>query len=114
MVPLLTRYFISLFFVLYYLLCPQVSWGQLPHIKLGVSNAITGPVSQLGKKLNLGANAYFTQLNHSGGIHGQLVKMDVRDDGYEPFQTYKNINHFLRQGDILLFSILLVHQRLRS
>ena len=72
-------------------------------IKLAVSNATTGPASQLGIRLNQGANAYFHRINNEGGIAGKTIKIEQLDDGYEPFKTLKNTQKFLAQDDIFAF-----------
>lgn len=72
-------------------------------INLAVSNATTGPVSQLGLRLNQGANAYFNKVNLSGGINGKKVNIIQLDDGYEPYKTYQNTQVFLSRDDIFAF-----------
>lgn len=96
----LNRIIVSSFFVLFCSLLTTSSWGQQATIKLGVSNATSGPTSQLGNKLNLGSTAYFSKINSNGGINGQRVEMIIRDDSYEPYITSKNTDYFLAQDDI--------------
>ncbi len=79
------------------------SGDKVPTINLAVSNAMSGPASQLGTRLNQGASAYFGRVNRDGGIAGQEIRLLVRDDGYEPFKTLKNTQYFLQQQDIFAF-----------
>ncbi|MDO6444754.1 ABC transporter substrate-binding protein [Colwellia sp. 1_MG-2023] len=72
-------------------------------IKLAVSNATSGPTSQLGIRLNQGANAYFSRVNLEGGVAGKTIKIEHLDDGYEPFKTLKNTQKFLARNDIFAF-----------
>ncbi|MDG1750675.1 MAG: ABC transporter substrate-binding protein, partial [Thalassotalea sp.] len=72
-------------------------------INLAVSNATSGPTSQLGIRLNQGANAYFNRINNEGGIAGRVIKLEHLDDGYEPFKTLKNTQKFLARNDIFAF-----------
>ncbi len=72
-------------------------------INLAVSNAVSGPASQLGSRLNQGANAYFTKVNKAGGINGRKVKLITLDDGYEPYKTLTNTKAFLKRADIFAF-----------
>lgn len=74
-----------------------------PVIKLAVSNATSGPASQLGIRLNLGSKAYFERINHQGGIAGKLIQLESLDDGYEPFKTLQNTQQFLTRNDIFAF-----------
>jgi len=72
-------------------------------IKLGVSNALTGPVSNLGKDLTKGANVYFNKLNKQGGVNGRLVQLTTLDDGYEPSNTVINTKKLIEQQVLALF-----------
>ena len=76
---------------------------EVETIKLGMSNALTGPTSELGKELRKGAIAYFTRLNQHGGINGRQVELLSLDDGYEPEQTVINTKVFIEQGVLALF-----------
>jgi ABC-type branched-subunit amino acid transport system substrate-binding protein len=71
------------------------------NIKLGMSNALTGPASYIGKGVSRGAAVYFEQLNNAGGINGQQVELISLDDAYEPKNTIKNIKKFIIQEDVL-------------
>jgi len=74
-------------------------------IKLGMSNALTGPASQLGQELSRGAFVYFKQLNRRGGINGQQIELISLDDGYEPHNTVLNTKTLIEQKQVLaLFS----------
>jgi ABC-type branched-subunit amino acid transport system substrate-binding protein len=77
--------------------------GHPKVIKLGVSNAVTGPVSNLGKELIKGANSYFSQLNAGGGINGSSVKLITLDDGYEPNNAVINTKKLLALNVLALF-----------
>lgn len=70
-------------------------------IKLGMSNALTGPASQLGKELSKGAFVYFKQLNNLGGINRQLIELISLDDGYEPKNTVRNTKILIEQKQVL-------------
>lgn len=72
-------------------------------INLAVSNVTTGPVSQLGTRLNQGANVYFNKINKLGGIAGTSINVIHLDDGYEPYKTYQNTLGFLKRNDIFSF-----------
>lgn len=72
-------------------------------INLAVSNATSGPASQLGLRLNQGANAYFTRINREGGVAGKTINLEQLDDGYEPYKTLKNTQVFLNRNDIFAF-----------
>jgi len=70
-------------------------------IKLGMSNALTGPTSQLGQDLSKGAFIYFKQLNNFDGINGQKVELISLDDAYEPENTVRNTKILIEQEQVL-------------
>lgn len=53
-------------------------------IKIGQFAAFTGPSAGLGTELWRGAQAYFTEVNQTGGVFERRIEMELRDDGYEP------------------------------
>jgi len=53
-------------------------------IRIGMSNALSGPASGLGTQLKAGAEAYFAKVNAAGGVHGRKISLVSVDDGYEP------------------------------
>lgn len=73
-------------------------------IKIGMSNALTGPTASLGIELRKGANSYFNHLNKQGGINGKLVELISLDDGYEPENTVVNTKELISQQVLALFS----------
>jgi len=66
-----------------------------------MSNALTGPVSQLGLELSKGAFVYFDKLNKLGGINSQQIELISLDDGYEPKNTVRNTKILIEQKQVL-------------
>lgn len=66
-----------------------------------MSNALSGPASQLGQELSKGAFVYFEQLNNLGGINGQQVELISFDDGYEPENTIINTKKLINENQVL-------------
>ena len=64
-------------------------------ILLGTSAAFSGPSQGLGIELYRGAQAFFTQLNEQGGIHGRRVRLRLYDDGYQPDPSVQNTMELL-------------------
>jgi len=69
-------------------------------IKIGTSNALTGPTAELGIQLNQGAAHYFKQLNNQGGIHGRVIELISLDDGYEPENTVQNTHKLIQTEQV--------------
>ena len=91
-------------FKLLLLLLSILSTGQALSentIKVGMSNALTGPISNLGQALNQGTLIYFKQLNNSGGINGQKVELISLDDGYDPQKAVINTKTLIQHDNVL-------------
>ena len=77
------RSLLSLFLAFTFFLSSSVSYAA-GEIHIGMSSALSGPASALGKGVKNGVDAYFKYVNDNGGINGQMLKLDAMDDGYEP------------------------------
>lgn len=75
-------------------------------IKLGVSNATSGPTKELGQDLNWGAELYFNEVNRKGGINGEKISLLKLDDGYEPDRTVHNTKELLSKKVMGLFNFV--------
>lgn len=53
-------------------------------ILIGQFAATSGPAAQLGLRMQVGMQAYFSAVNAQGGVNGRTIKLVTRDDGYEP------------------------------
>lgn len=65
-------------------------------IRIGMSNALSGPTAALGTELRSGATAWFTAVNARGGIHGRKIRLISEDDGYEPAHTITTTRKLLQ------------------
>ncbi|AMP06308.1 ABC transporter substrate-binding protein [Collimonas pratensis] len=70
-------------------------------ITLGQSAAFSGPAKELGKGMHDGAQAYFDQVNASGGVYGRKIILKTLDDGYEPERAAANTKQFIEQDEVL-------------
>ncbi|MFC5301367.1 ABC transporter substrate-binding protein [Azospira restricta] len=67
----------------------------------------SGPLTPTGTHLRAGAQLYFDAVNAAGGIHGNKLKLQSRDDGYKATETVKQVRELLREGQPLaLFGIV--------
>ena len=80
-----------------------ISQTDVETIKLGMSNALSGPAADLGKELKKGAQTYFDQLNKQNGINGRPVELISLDDSYEPRYTVINTKTLIEQQVFALF-----------
>ncbi|MDE0213013.1 MAG: ABC transporter substrate-binding protein, partial [Deltaproteobacteria bacterium] len=53
-------------------------------VVFGQSCALSGPAKALGEGMRLGIRAAFEEANRAGGIHGRQLRLETRDDRYEP------------------------------
>jgi ABC-type branched-subunit amino acid transport system substrate-binding protein len=72
-------------------------------ILIGQSAAFSGPASELGNEMRLGAQTYFDYINKQGGIGGRKIEMVSIDDGYEPQRAAANTTRLIQSGVFLLF-----------
>ena len=70
-------------------------------ITLGQSAAFSGPAKELGNGMHDGAQAYFDQVNASGGVYGRKIILKTLDDGYEPERAAANTKQFIEQDEVL-------------
>ncbi len=70
-------------------------------ILLGMSTALTGPASDLGKHVRQGVEVCLAEVNEGGGIRGRPVRLIVYDDGYEPTRTVPNVRRLLEVDRVL-------------
>ncbi len=70
-------------------------------ILLGQSLPLSGPSAQIGQKYKTGANAWFNEVNRTGGINGKKIKLISLDDQYEPEMTIVNTKSLLAKPNLL-------------
>ncbi|MGB7541848.1 MAG: ABC transporter substrate-binding protein [Burkholderiales bacterium] len=69
-------------------------------IVLGQSAPFSGPAAQLGIQMNLGAKAYFDQINAHGGVYGRKIELKTRDDKYEGALCAENTKKFIQEDKV--------------
>jgi branched-chain amino acid transport system substrate-binding protein len=75
--------------------------GKGKPLLLGQSAPFSGPSGQLGQEYREGAEAWFAEVNRTGGIHGRPIRLVSRDDRYEPELTLRNTRQLLEQDRVL-------------
>ena len=60
--------------------------------------ALDGPAAALGQGMRLGILAAFEEANRTGGVHGRMLKLDSKDDGYEPDRSAAHVQEIIN-GD---------------
>ncbi len=60
-------------------------------IRIGTSNALTGPVASVCLPTSAGATAWFDQVNAEGGVYGRKIENTVLDDGYQAPRAAANV-----------------------
>jgi branched-chain amino acid transport system substrate-binding protein len=69
-------------------------------IKIGMSNAQTGRIGELGLQIRQGCAAYFTRINQAGGVGGRRLVLVDYDDRYEPVETVSNTERLIDQDKV--------------
>ncbi|MGL4605015.1 MAG: ABC transporter substrate-binding protein [Iodobacter sp.] len=89
------------------MLCISLLFAPLSQaeIVIGQSVPTSGPDSETGKALALGATLYFSRVNANGGINGEAINHIVRDDGNDAKRTLANTQELIeKQNAIALVS----------
>jgi len=73
-------------------------------IKIGMSAAFKGTAAGLGIELYRGAQAYYTEVNARGGVHGRTLSVVALDDGYEPTPCIKNTIQLIDKEQVFFLS----------
>jgi ABC-type branched-subunit amino acid transport system substrate-binding protein len=69
-------------------------------ITLGMSSPFSGPNGAYGLEMKQVIQAYFEQINKSGGIHGRKLDLIALDDGYETDRTLANTKTLLAEKNV--------------
>lgn len=64
-------------------------------VTLGVITPLSGPAALIGKPLTLGQQSYFDWVNSHGGINGWKVRLDIKDDQYNPQLHVQDYNQMI-------------------
>ncbi len=64
------------------------------------SVALSGPASELGREMRLGAQIFFDKVNAEGGVKGKRIVLRTLDDGYEANRAAENTRKFVNDGDV--------------
>ncbi len=70
-------------------------------IELGMSTTLSGPNQNLGRAMYQGMQAFFDETNEQGGVNGQLIRLTVLDDGYEPASVLANIKKLIDEYKVI-------------
>lgn len=80
------------------LFCPEVFAAE---IRIGMTAALSGPLSELGRNMLAGANAAVLAANASGGVGGNSLRMTALDDGYEPTRAAPNMRELIDRDQVI-------------
>lgn len=69
-------------------------------IRVGMVNAQSGPVADLGLGMYHGTLGYFQRVNAAGGVHGRKLVLINKDDGYEPARTAAQTRLLISAHDV--------------
>lgn len=80
--------------------------GVLPdEIRIGSSLALGGHAGYLGTQMLQGALSCIRRINDSGGIHGRMIRLIAKDDGYDPTRCLFNTQQLILEEKVFcLFS----------
>jgi len=70
-------------------------------IRIGASAVLSGPARRLGERFHAGSRAHFEQFNQRGGLQGDTLRLDLRDDGYEAERADANTRALVEDPRVL-------------
>lgn len=74
-------------------------------IHLGISAPRSGSLASVGEIAD-GMKAYFDHVNKTNPVAGKQIKLEIRDDGYDPARTSTNVTEMLSAGDTFAFTYI--------
>jgi len=69
-------------------------------IRIGMANALSGPVKGLGNGVKKGSEVYFNKVNASGGVDRRKILLLSEDDGYEPTRAATAARKLIEQDKV--------------
>lgn len=69
-------------------------------IVFGQVAAFEGPASALGTGMREGLMAAFHEANANGGVHGRMLELRTKDDGYEPDRSAVAVREMISSGQV--------------
>ena len=69
-------------------------------VLFGQSAAFSGPAQELGRGMQLGILAAFSEANRAGGVHGRQLDLVSLDDSYEPEAAVANTQQLIREEGV--------------
>ena len=91
----------ALFLLLYVTQVPAQSPGVTDReITVGQFAAMSGPAAELGQRLQVGIQSYFSAINAQGGVGGRTIKLITRDDGYEPDKAVAAVKALITEDKV--------------
>ena len=73
-------------------------------VVIGMSLPMSGPAA-LWAAMYLGNSAWAKHINAQGGIHGRMIRIIVKDDGYSPSRSLANLTEM--RDDVLCYGCLM-------
>ena len=70
-------------------------------ILIGQSSPFSGSNKELGDDIREGLQAYFKQVNESGGVHGRTIELIALDDGNDAKRSGENARVLIEQRGVL-------------
>lgn len=70
-------------------------------IRIGMTTALSGPNSNLGKSMRVGIEAYFKEVNAERGLSGRRLVLVALDDGYQPTSAASNMRKLIHKHKVV-------------
>jgi branched-chain amino acid transport system substrate-binding protein len=80
-------------------------------VGIGITTALSGPASMWGIAGH-GAKAWANYVNDQGGIHGRMIKIIFKDDGYSPTRALANVHEM--KGSVFAITGILATAQIQA
>jgi len=82
----------------------MTAWAAEPEVgdsalTIGMSAPLSGPNGAYGVEMRQTIQAYFSQINRTGGINGRKLNLVALDDGYETERTVANTKTLIKENN---------------
>lgn len=67
----------------------------------GLVAPFSGPARSVGEQMKTGVEAAFAEANAKGGVAGRKLRLEVRDDGFEPARTLGALRELDQSANVL-------------
>ena len=78
-----------------------LSSGVYADYFIGMRAGFTGPIEQSNRAYQYGVEAYLAKVNAAGGVKGELIQLEVLDDGFQQAAAANNVQRLVSRKNAI-------------